>query len=105
MGYGKSSVGSNDLRAIIRCSFYLAELTFSGPSMPPKPSAIPVGTRIKMSELGAARCPRIAAKRGMVISRSRNPNTVWVRFDGNMSPTSLHRDYVEPIDAIEDTEQ
>lgn len=75
-----------------------------GPSMPSKPSAIPLGTRIKMSELGAARCPRIAEKRGMVISGSRNPNTVWVRFDGNMSPTSLHRDYVEPIEATENTE-
>jgi hypothetical protein len=73
--------------------------------MPSKPSAIPLGTRIKMSELGAARCPRIADKRGVVISGSRNPNTVWVRFDGNMSPTSLHRDYVEPIEANESAEE
>jgi hypothetical protein len=60
-------------------------------------SAIPIGTHIKMSELGAHRCPRIAKKYGIVISGSRNPSTIHVRFDGNICRTMLHIDYVEPI--------
>ena len=64
--------------------------------MKPK-AAIPIGTRIKMSELGALRCPRIAKKCGVVIGGSQNPSSVNVRLDGNRSPTSLHSDYLEPI--------
>jgi hypothetical protein len=64
--------------------------------MKPKPP-IPIGTHIKMSELGAHRCPRIAKKHGIVISGSRNPSTIHIRFDGNICRTMLHMDYVEPI--------
>ena len=61
-------------------------------------SVIPIGTRIKMSKLGAARCPRLAKRLGVVVSGSRNPSTVSVRFDGNSlwTRTMLHMDYIEP---------
>lgn len=59
--------------------------------------AVPIGTRFRMSELGAARCPRLADRTGIVIGGSRNPSTIHVRFDGNVTRTALHQDYVEPI--------
>ena len=64
--------------------------------MHPKP-AIPVDTRFRMSELGAARCPRLAKRTGVVIGGSRNPRTIHVQFDGNATATALHQNYVEPI--------
>jgi hypothetical protein len=56
---------------------------------------IPVGTRFKMSPLGAARSPGLAAKQGTIIGGSRYATSVRVRFDGYKTPTSLHRDYIE----------
>jgi hypothetical protein len=56
-----------------------------------------VGTRIKMSELGAVRCPRLAEKVGTVVGgSSRYNSSITVLFDGNKTPTSLHRDYISP---------
>lgn len=65
--------------------------------------AVPLGTRFRMSKLGAARCPRLSQKQGIVIGGSRNPSSVLVQFDGNATPTSLHRDYLEEIRAEEET--
>ena len=69
-----------------------------------KMSAIPIGTRVQMSKLGAARCPGLAKKQGIVVSGSRNPSTVSVQFDGNSlrTRTMLHMDYIEPIRAFEE---
>jgi hypothetical protein len=56
---------------------------------------IPVGTRFKMSPLGATRSPGLATKQGTIIGRGRSATSVRVRFDGYKTPTSLHRDYIE----------
>jgi hypothetical protein len=63
-------------------------------------SVFPIGTRIRMSKLGAERCPGLAKKKGIVVSGSRNPSTVSVRFDGNSlrTRTMLHVDYIEPAE-------
>jgi hypothetical protein len=58
---------------------------------------IPVGTRFKMSPLGATRSPGLADKQGTVIGGGRYATSVRVRFDGYKTPTSLHRDYIELI--------
>jgi hypothetical protein len=50
-----------------------------------------------MSALGAARCPRLADKEGVIVGLSRYQSSVRVLFDGSKSPTSLHRDYIEQI--------
>jgi hypothetical protein len=55
------------------------------------------GDRVKLSPLGAARCPGLADKEGVVVGGGRYPNTARVIFDGFKTPTSLHRDYVEPV--------
>jgi hypothetical protein len=55
-----------------------------------------IGQRIKMSALGAARCPGLAAKTGVVIGFSQYKSSITVRFDGNRSSTSIHRHYIEP---------
>jgi hypothetical protein len=55
------------------------------------------GIRVKLSPLGAARCPRLADKEGVIVGAGQYQSTVRIIFDGLKSPTSLHRDYVEPI--------
>jgi hypothetical protein len=58
---------------------------------------ITIGARFKLSELGASRSPRLAVKIGTIIGVGRHNSSITVMFDGNKSPTSLHRDYIEPI--------
>jgi hypothetical protein len=53
-------------------------------------------TRIRMSVLGAARCPNLAGREGVVIGTGRYRSTVRVLFDGFRSATSLHNSYLEP---------
>ena len=43
---------------------------------------IPTGTRVKMSELGSVRCPRLAGN-GTVVGRGIYRNNITVLFDGN----------------------
>ena len=50
-----------------------------------------------MSALGAARCPNLAGREGVVIGTGRYPSTVRVMFDGFRSATSLHHTYIEPV--------
>jgi hypothetical protein len=54
-------------------------------------------TRIRMSALGAARCPNLAGKEGVVIGSGQYRSTVRVMFDGFKWPTSLHSSYVEAV--------
>jgi len=58
---------------------------------------IAVGSRFKMSALGAARSPRRAEKQGIIVGRSRLNSSVRVLFDGYKSLISLHRDYIEQL--------
>jgi|GEM_PF-6148102 len=54
-------------------------------------------TRVRMSALGAVRCPNLAGREGTVIGTGRYRSTVRVIFDGFRSATSLHSSYVEPV--------
>ena len=54
-------------------------------------------TRIRMSALGAVRCPNLAGREGVVVGAGRYRSTVRIMFDGFRSPTSLHRSYIEPV--------
>jgi hypothetical protein len=65
-------------------------------------TSLVTGMRIRMSELGAARCPRIAEKTGVIVGRSQQNSSVRVLFNGSRSPVSLHRDYVEQISSAEE---
>jgi len=53
--------------------------------------------RIRMSALGAVRCPNLAGREGVVVGAGRYRSTVRIMFDGFRSPTSLHRSYIEPV--------
>ena len=46
---------------------------------------------------GAARCPNLAGREGVVIGTGRYRSTVRVMFDGFRSATSLHSTYIEPV--------
>ena len=62
---------------------------------------IAVGTRFKISKLGAVRCPSLADKFGIVISLSRHNTGVTVLFDGDRRPTCLHRGYISSTSSTE----
>jgi hypothetical protein len=64
----------------------------------PEEIQLQAGDRIKLSALGAERCPRLAGKTGTVIRRRLYSSIVTVRLDGNRTPTSLNRDYIELIE-------
>ena len=56
-----------------------------------------VGTRFKISKLGAARCPALAGQTGSVVEVSHRNTGVTVLFDGAHRPTCLHRDFITLI--------
>jgi hypothetical protein len=58
---------------------------------------IAIGLRVRMSALGAARCPRLADKEGIIVGEGRYSNSPRILFDGSKLPVSLHRDYIEQI--------
>ena len=68
------------------------------PAGPPEErSGLAPRTRIRMTALGAARCPNLAGREGVVIGMGRYRSTVRVMFDGFRSATSLHSTYIEPV--------
>ncbi|MDE5457077.1 hypothetical protein GWE18_30465 [Bradyrhizobium sp. CSA112] len=75
----------------------------SGPKTPSDPAApteqppLPHLTRVKMTALGAERCPNLAGREGVVVGSGQYRSTVRVMFDGFKSPTSLHSTYVEAV--------
>ena len=64
---------------------------------PDEPPPAPQLTRVRMSVLGAARCPNLAGREGVVVGAGRYRSTVRVMFDGFKSPTSLHSTYIEAV--------
>jgi hypothetical protein len=67
---------------------------------------ITIGSRVRMSSLGAKRCPSLADKLGTVVGGSVYNNSFSIRFDGNKSSTTLHQNYLELIssyDRVPDT--
>jgi hypothetical protein len=58
---------------------------------------IAVGTRFKISEIGAVRCPNLADKIGVVVGLSRHNTGITVLFDGDRRPTCLHRGYISSM--------
>jgi len=67
------------------------------PAPPDEQSPPPQLTRVRMSALGAARCPNLAGREGVIVGVGRYRSTVRVMFDGFKWPTSLHSTYVEAV--------
>jgi hypothetical protein len=57
------------------------------------------GTRCRLSELGIATNPRATMKAGIILGRGRSANNVRILFDGLKTPVSLHKKYIEVIEA------
>lgn len=71
-----------------------------GPEKPSDPDRhdarrLPRLTRVRLSALGAVRCPNLVGREGVVIGSGRNPGSVRVLFDGSRTAVSLHSTYVE----------
>ena len=64
----------------------------------PDQPALPGRIRVRMSALGAIRCPNLAGREGVIIGTGRYRSTFRVMFDGFKSATSLHSTYIETID-------
>ena len=58
---------------------------------------IAVGSRFKISKLGAVRCPNLADKIGIVVGLGRHNTGITVLFDGDRRPTCLHMGYISSI--------
>jgi hypothetical protein len=58
---------------------------------------IAIGTRFKINELGAVRCPALAGKVGTVVAFGNHNTGITVLFDGARRPTCLHRDYISAL--------
>ena len=67
------------------------------------------GVSIRLSKLGESRMKRAPSKTGRVLrgtgSQRSSQNAVRVQFDGMKNPVSLHRSYIEPLDANETTSE
>ncbi|MEH2610524.1 hypothetical protein V1293_002813 [Bradyrhizobium sp. AZCC 1693] len=65
--------------------------------LPDQLSPPPERTRVRLSALGARRCPNLAGREGIIIGSGHYRSTVRIMFDGFKSPTSLHSTYIEPV--------
>jgi hypothetical protein len=54
-----------------------------------------LGDRVRVSALGALRCPRLAGKIGTVVGRSIYKTSFSVRIDGNKTSSTIYGDYIE----------
>jgi|UPI00078600AF hypothetical protein len=59
------------------------------------------GTRCRLNELGRQRSPKLATKIGRILRRARNTRQYHVLWDGNVTPVTLHRTYIEPLSGEE----
>jgi hypothetical protein len=94
---GSSAALRPDPFAIFQTKLYFVGATLMSDTEALQPNRIVVGTRFKMSQLGAARCPSLAGKTGIVVGVSRRTTAVTILFDDGDRPTCLHRDFVTPI--------
>jgi hypothetical protein len=61
-----------------------------------------LGDRVRLSELGISRSPKIGVRHGVVValaSRKSRSTNLSILFDGNKRPTKVHYSYVELDDA------
>lgn len=56
-----------------------------------------LGDRVRLSALGAIRCPRLAGKTGTIVGRSVYVNSVAVLLDGNKTSRTIHGAYLEAV--------
>jgi hypothetical protein len=67
------------------------------PAAPTEQLPLPHLTRVRMSALGAERCPNLAGREGVIVGSGQYRSTVRIMFDGFKWPTSLHSTYIEAV--------
>ncbi|MDB5514291.1 MAG: hypothetical protein JWQ17_1049 [Tardiphaga sp.] len=55
----------------------------------------PIGTRCRLSVLGAQRLPRVVNNTCIVVGNGKTKNQIRVKFAGEKTPQTLHRSYLE----------
>jgi hypothetical protein len=58
-----------------------------------------IGARVRLSQLGAARSPKMKVRTGVIMAlpfHDSGSATVRILFDGQREPRTVHRSYVEP---------
>lgn len=55
-----------------------------------------IGSRIRLSDLGKRRCPRISSETGVVVGKATHLEAVRLKMDGKKQLITLHASYVEP---------
>ena len=58
-----------------------------------------VGDRVRLSEFGKTRCPKVQRDVGRVVAvpePTKGGARIRVHFDGNKMPTTVHQSYIEP---------
>lgn len=55
-----------------------------------------IGSRIRLSNLGKQRCPRITSETGIVVGKATHLEAVRLKMDGKKQLITLHVTYVEP---------
>ena len=62
------------------------------------PIKLELGDRVRLTELGVSRSPKIRARTGVVVGLSKHYSgsaSITVLFDGNIRPTTVHTSYIE----------
>ena len=54
------------------------------------------GARIRLSQLGIERCPKLVQRTGTIVDINRTGSAFRVLFDGTKSVRSIHRTYIMP---------
>ena len=62
------------------------------------------GVRVRMSALGRERHPKYGDRRGVIVSQG-SPSSWRVKFDERKTLQAIHRDYLEPVQALPGTDR
>ena len=82
-----------------RLRLMLAKSATTGPrqSTPASEWKPVIGERVRLSELGRRRSPRMEDLLGTVVAGSQSPSTVGVRFDGKKTAVLMHVSYLQRL--------
>ena len=67
------------------------------PQGPPSKKSLPsfaIGDRVKLSELGRERHPKMSRQPGTIVAGSASSSSLYVLFDDRHSPIQLHKSYL-----------
>ncbi len=93
-----SSVRNRARRLCINLVKQEPALRYRAPATETCDVGLKVGDRVRLSELGRARNPRMSDVLATVVNLSRLPSIVGVLFDQRRTMVRVHRSYLELVD-------